>query len=190
MWCSYKYLNSGPGSVGGAFINEKHAQDISIPRFAGWWGNDPRTRFTMPREFVPVKTADAWQISNAPVFSMAALKSSLDIFSEAGMEKLVNKSRELTGYFEFIINEINLKFETRNLKLEIITPYNLNERGCQLSLIVKEKGKKVYDYLVKNGAIADWREPDVIRIAPVPLYNSFEDVFLLGEMLKKAMKEN
>jgi kynureninase len=190
MWCSYKYLNSGPGSVGGAFINEKHAQDISIPRFAGWWGNDPKTRFTMPREFVPVKTADAWQISNAPVFSMAALKSSLDIFSEAGMEKLVNKSRELTGYFEFIINEINLKFETRNLKLEIITPYNLNERGCQLSLIVKEKGKKVYDYLVKNGAIADWREPDVIRIAPVPLYNSFEDVFLLGEMLKKAMKEN
>ncbi|MEP7168097.1 MAG: kynureninase [Bacteroidota bacterium] len=190
MWCSYKYLNSGPGSVGGAFIHEKHVKDISIPRFAGWWGNDPATRFTMPKEFVPVKTADAWQLSNAPVFSMAALKSSLDIFSEAGIDQLVNKSRELTGYLEFIINEINLKFEPLNLKLEIITPYNPNERGCQLSLIVKEKGKKIYDYLVRNGAIADWREPDVIRVAPVPLYNSFEDVFLLGQLMEKAINEN
>jgi kynureninase len=190
MWCSYKYLNAGPGSVGGAYINEKHAQDISIPRFAGWWGNDPKTRFTMSKEFVPVKTADAWQLSNAPVFSMAALKSSLDVFSEAGMEKLVQKSKELTGYLEFIINEINSKVTGNGLQLKIITPMGQNERGCQLSLIVKEKGKKIFDYLVKKGVIADWREPDVIRVAPVPLYNSFEDVFLLGEMMEKAIKEN
>ncbi|MEO5571427.1 MAG: kynureninase [Bacteroidia bacterium] len=190
VWCSYKYLNSGPGSVGGAYIHEKHTQDVSIPRFAGWWGNDPKTRFTMPREFVPVKTADAWQVSNAPVFSMAALKSSLDIFSEAEMEKLVQKSKELTGYLEFLIHEMNKKMEDGRSKIEIITPYNSLERGCQLSLVIKEKGEKVYDYLVKNGAIADWREPDVIRVAPVPLYNSFEDVFLLGEMLEKGMMEN
>jgi len=190
MWCSYKYLNAGPGSVGAAYIHEKHAQDISIPRFAGWWGNDPKTRFTMPKEFVPVKTADAWQLSNAPVFSMAALKSSLDIFSEAGMEKLVQKSKELTGYLEFIINEINSRDAGNGSQLKIITPMGQNERGCQLSLIVKERGKKIFDYLVKNGVVADWREPDVIRVAPVPLYNSFEDVFLLGEMMEKAIKEN
>ena len=190
VWCSYKYLNAGPGSVGGAFVHEKHTQDISIPRFAGWWGNDPGTRFTMPKEFVPVKTADAWQLSNAPVFSMAALKSSLKIFSEAGMENLVQKSKELTAYLEFIVHEINSKLQNPDSTLQIITPINPNERGCQLSLVIKEKGKKVYDYLVKNGAIADWREPDVIRVAPVPLYNSFEDVFLLGEMLDRAMNEN
>ena len=187
VWCSYKYLNAGPGSVGGAFIHEKNTKDISLPRFAGWWGNDPSTRFTIPKEFVPVKTADAWQVSNAPVFSMAALKSSLDIFTEAGMDKLVKKSKELTGFLEFVINQINARSTGQVVPLKIITPKNQNERGCQLSLIVKNKGKKVHDYLVKNGVIADWREPDVIRVAPVPLYNSFEDVFRLGEVLEKAI---
>ncbi|MFI5218220.1 MAG: kynureninase [Bacteroidia bacterium] len=180
IWCSYKYLNAGPGSVGGTFIHEKHAANISLPRFAGWWGNDPKTRFTMPHEFVPVKSADAWQLSNAPVFSMAALKSSLDIFIEAGMENLVYKSKMLTGYLQFLISEINPK-------LKIITPSD--ERGCQLSLIIEKNGRKAYDYLVKNGVIADWREPDVIRVAPVPLYNSFEDVFRFSQILEQALKK-
>jgi kynureninase len=192
VWCSYKYLNAGPGSVGGTFIHKKNANDISLPRFAGWWGNNPSTRFTIPKEFVPVKSADAWQVSNAPVFSMAVLRSSLEIFTQAGMDSLVKKSRELTAYLEFIINEINSRctpdsYRDHDAQLKIITPNDYNERGCQLSLIVKERGKKVHDYLVKNGVIADWREPDVIRVAPVPLYNSFEDVFRLGEVLQSAL---
>lgn len=187
VWCSYKYLNSGPGSVGAAFVHEKNTLDIALPRFAGWWGNDPAIRFTMPRKFVPVLSADAWQLSNAPVFSMAALKSSLDIFEEAGMKNLVIKSRELTAYAEFIIAQINKGFTNEDDKIKIITPHMASERGCQLSMIVKNKGKKVYTYLVENGVIPDWREPDVIRVAPVPLYNSFEDVYHLGKKLKDAL---
>ncbi len=187
VWCSYKYLNAGPGSVGAAFIHENHFNESHLPRFAGWWGNDPKTRFTMPKEFVPVKSADAWQLSNAPVFSMAALKASLDVFNEAGMENLIKKSGELTAFLEFIIEEINVELKDTSAKLEIITPKNHSERGCQLSIIIREKGRSIYDHLVKHGVVADWREPDVIRIAPVPLYNSFEDVYHLGHILRQAM---
>ncbi len=179
-WCTYKYLNAGPGSVGGAFVHEKHAVNRDLPRFAGWWGNDPETRFTMPQTFVPVPAADSWQLSNAPVFSMAVLKESLQVFADAGMNRLAAKSRQLTGYLEFLIREWKLP-------LRIITPSAPGERGCQLSLIVEGNGKKLYTHLADNGVIADWRQPDVIRVAPVPLYNSFTDVFLLAEKLREGI---
>ena len=179
-WCTYKYLNAGPGSVGAAFVHERHVSNKGLPRFAGWWGNDPETRFSMPREFIPVPTADAWQLSNAPVFSMAVLKESLKIFSEAGMDNLVTKSRLLTGYLEFLINDMGLA-------IKAITTRKPEERGCQLSLIVPEKGKQLYRYLSENGVVTDWREPDVIRVAPVPLYNSFEDVYGLAVNLKEGL---
>ena len=179
-WCTYKYLNAGPGSVGGAFVHERHAANRDLPRFAGWWGNDPNTRFTMPETFVPVPAADGWQLSNAPVFSMAVLKESLEIFAEAGMDRLAAKSRGLTGYLEFLVREWKLP-------LQVITPSAPEERGCQLSLIVEGNGKKLYNHLAENGVITDWREPDVIRVAPVPLYNSFTDVFMLAEKLREGI---
>lgn len=183
VWCSYKYLNAGPGSVGGIFVHEKHHSE-NLPRFAGWWGNDPATRFTMPERFIPVKSADAWQLSNAPVFSMAPLMVSLNIFSEAGMEKLSAKSKLLTGYLEFLISEINKEQDA----ITVLTPSDENERGCQLSLVMKKNGKKVFQILAEKGIVADWREPDVIRVAPVPLYNSFDDVYHLGLNLKQAIE--
>lgn len=187
VWCSYKYLNSGPGSVGGAFINERHAKNTSMPRLAGWWGHNKNDRFKMEKDFRAMPTAEGWQVSNAPVFSMAAHKAALDIFEEAGMDKLTEKSKRLTEYLEFIIQEINSKIEIRSpkLKLEIITP---KERGCQLSIIAHGLGKSLHDKLTANGIIADWREPNVIRCAPVPLYNSFEDVFRFGETVLQILK--
>jgi kynureninase len=182
VWCSYKYLNAGPGSVGGAFIHRKHHHE-KLPRFAGWWGNNPQTRFTMPEKFIPVNSADAWQLSNAPVFSIAPLLVSLNIFSEASMNKLVDKSKKLTGFLEFIINTLNKKINV----IRILTPSNPDERGCQLSLVFQKGGKQIYQFLNDSGIITDWREPDVIRISPVPLYNSFEDVFLLGKKLEEAI---
>lgn len=176
-WCSYKYLNSGPGSVAGAFIHQRHLGDKHIPRFAGWWGHDKETRFKMQKGFIPMPTAEAWQLSNAPVFSMAAHKASLELFDEAGMEALCEKSKKLTGYLEFTIREIGNK-------LEIITP---KERGCQLSIVAHGRGKSLHDKLSAAGVIADWREPNVIRCAPVPLYNSFEDIYRFGEILRSAL---
>ena len=181
-WCSYKYLNSGPGNVAGAFVHKKHLKEKNIPRFAGWWGHDKVSRFKMENKFVPMETAEAWQISNAPVISMAAHKASLDIFDEVGMDALVEKSKKLTGYLEFVIQEINS--QTINHSLEIITP---EERGCQLSIIAHGQGKELFNKLMKEGVIPDWREPNVIRCAPVPLYNSFEDIYRFGEILKKAL---
>ena len=183
-WCSYKYLNSGPGAVAGAFVHERHASDHKLPRFAGWWGNDPETRFTMPEEFIPRNGADGWQLSNAPVFSMAALRASMEIFDEVGMEALTAKSKLLTGYMEYLIHDINDTLDGVN-RISIITPSD--SRGCQLSLVIKEGGKKVHDHLVQHGVIADWRHPNVIRVAPVPLYNNFEDVFRFGEIIKSAV---
>jgi kynureninase len=176
-WCSYKYLNSFAGSVGGAFIHERH-HDKKLPMFAGWWGYDKNTRFRMEKGFVPIPTAEAWQVSNAPILAMAAHKVALDIFMEAGMETLVEKSNKLTGYMEFVIQSISHKFE-------IITPKK--NRGCQLSIIAHGQGKELHDRLMKQGVFADWREPSVIRCAPVPLYNSFEDVYKFGEILKKLL---
>jgi kynureninase len=181
VWCSYKYLNAGPGSVGGAFVHQRHLKE-DVRRFAGWWGNDPATRFTMPKDFVPVPSADAWQLSNTPVLSMASLRASLSLFAEAGMDRLAEKSRRLTGYLEFLLRE-------SGLPVRIITPSSTEERGCQLSLIVTENGKSLHRHLTENGVAADWREPDVLRLAPVPLYNSFEDAFLLVEKMKEGVSK-
>ncbi len=183
-WCSYKYLNSGPGGVAGAFIHQKHIANKDLPRLAGWWGHEKETRFLMEKGFKPIATAEGWQLSNAPVLSMAAHKASLDIFEEAGMENLVAKGKQLSDYLFFIIEELN-----RNSKeklIEIITPKN--EKGCQVSMLMLKKGKEVFEALKQNGVLADWREPNVIRVAPVPLYNSFEDVWKFGEIVKSILK--
>lgn len=185
-WCTYKYLNSGPGSIGGIFVHEKHGNNNDLPRFAGWWGYDQETRFLMEPGFVPMKGADGWQLSNAPVMALAPIKSSLDIFEEAGMEKMLAKQAKLTGYLEFVVNQIS--DEAEGTSFEIITPKDSAERGCQLSILVTGKGKELFDYLVANSVIGDWREPNVIRIAPVPLYNSFEDVYQFGQILKAGTK--
>ena len=183
-WCSYKYLNSGPGGVSGVFINERHLNNPSIPRFAGWWGHDKETRFKMNKGFIPMPTAEAWQMSNAPVLSMAAHKASVDIFDEVGMDALVSKTEKLTGFLEFIIDDINKSLEQ---KLEIITPRDKTQRGCQLSIVAHGRGKELFNKLTEAGIISDWREPNVIRCAPVPLYNSFEDVYRFGEILKASL---
>lgn len=187
-WCSYKYLNSGPGSVAGAFVHSNH-ESADLPRFAGWWGHDKTTRFLMEKGFKPIKGAEGWQLSNAPVLSMAAHKASLDIFSEAGMPVLIQKSKKLTGFLEYIVNDINSRIKNKNEALEIITPKNPSERGCQLSIIAHGRGKTLHNDLTKNGVISDWREPNVIRLAPAPLYNSFADVYNFGRVLEKALNE-
>lgn len=184
-WCSYKYLNAGPGAVAGAFVHDRHSVNEELPRFAGWWGNDPETRFNMHETFVPKKGADGWQLSNAPIFSMAALRASMEIFDAAGMTKLRAKSELLTGYLAFIINDINIKCADRN-HISVITPNHA--RGCQLSLVIGKNGKQIHDYITGKGVIADWRHPDVIRVAPVPLYNTFNDVYLLGQHLLQAIE--
>ncbi len=181
-WCSYKYLNSGPGSVAGAFVHQKHLKNTDLPMFAGWWGHDKKTRFLMDKTFIPMETAERWQMSNAPVFSMAACRASLEIYAEAGMDALVEKSKVLTAYLEFIIEEIN---KQKNNCLQIITPKE--NRGCQISIVANGYGKSLYNKLMENGVIPDWREPNVIRCAPVPLYNSFEDVYRFGEILKSLL---
>ncbi len=178
-WCSYKYLNSGPGAVGGIYVHEKHCKDKKTFRLAGWWGHDEKTRFKMQKGFKPMQSAESWQMSNAQVFNMVAHRASLDIFDEVGIKKLREKSLKLTAYTEFLLQQV------KHLKFEIITPSNPAERGCQLSLLFKQKGKAVFEYLKENGVIADWREPNCIRIAPVPLYNSFEDVYELFSLLQK-----
>ncbi|GAB4498565.1 MAG: kynureninase [Saprospiraceae bacterium] len=181
VWCSYKYLNSGPGGPAGLFVHERHGDNSALPRFAGWWGHDESERFQMKKGFKPMRGAEGWQLSNAQIFSFAAHKASLDIFDAAGIENLREKSLLLTGFLHFVLDEAN-----RDKKLfRIITPENPAERGCQLSLLTDESGKELFNFLTDNGAIADWREPNVIRFAPTPLYNSFEDVWQLGELITK-----
>jgi len=177
VWCSYKYLNSGPGSVAGAFIHEKHHNE-NLPRFAGWWGHSKEDRFKMPDKFNPIASAEGWQLSNPPILSLAAIRASLSIFDEVGMEKLVSKSKKLTNYLVFLLNSIETD------RIEMITP---KERGCQLSIRVKNGDKKLFDSITDKGIIADWREPDVIRIAPIPLYNSFQDVFKFYKILEEEL---
>lgn len=184
VWCNYKYMNGGPGAIGGAFINSRHVKDNSIPKFLGWWGHDKETRFLMGSKYVPIPTAESWQLSNPPIFQLAALKASLDVFFDANIEKLREKSILLTGYMEYLINEKNKE----NDLIEIITPANPDMRGCQLSLRAKENGKVTYERLVKECVFCDWREPDVIRVAPVPLYNTFEDVYSFADILFKKEK--
>lgn len=177
-WCSYKYLNSGPGSVAGAFVHEKHHRNFDLPLFAGWWGTNKNTRFLMQPDFEPIPTAERWQLSNAPVFSMAACLASLEIFDKAKMQRLIEKSKKLTSYLEHVIFEV-IKFKNKNWK--IITPEDA--RGCQLSLYAGQEGKKLFEHLDNNNIITDWREPGVIRMAPVPLYNTFRDIENFGKIL-------
>jgi kynureninase len=178
IWCTYKYLNSGPGSLSGVFVHERHAYDKNLNRFTGWWSHNKETRFKMRDDFDLLPGAEGWQLSNPPILSMAAIKASLDMFGEAGMDNLITKSRKLTGYFEFLLNEL------KNDNIKIITPSQPAERGCQLSIQVKNANKNLHQKLTEAGIISDWREPDVIRCAPVPLYNSFKDVYTMVERLK------
>lgn len=183
-WCSYKYLNSGPGGVSGAFVHEKHHRS-NLPMFAGWWGYDKTQRFKMEKGFQPIPTAEAWQLSNAPVLSMSAHLAALTMFDEVGMPALIEKSKKLTAYLEFIIEEINrIKFNGKKT-LEIITPKE--SRGCQLSIIAHGYGKNLFYQLIEHGVISDWREPSVIRLAPVPFYNSFEDQYRFGKILMELV---
>lgn len=182
-WCSYKYLNSGPGGVSGVFINKKHIDNKDIPRFAGWWGYTKETRFRMEKGFEPIPTAEGWQLSNAPVLSMAAHKASLDIFTEAGMNNLFAKGQLLSDYLMFILNDINASSNEK--AIEVITPPHA--KGCQVSMLMLKKGKEIFEALKQNGVLADWREPNVIRVAPVPLYNTFTDVFMFGQIISKML---
>ncbi|MFQ3239449.1 MAG: kynureninase [Olleya marilimosa] len=181
VWCTYKYLNSGPGSLSGAFVHERHANSKDLNRFTGWWSHNKKTRFRMRDEFDQLPGAEGWQLSNPPILSMAAIRASLDVIKEAGFDKLCEKSKVLTGYFEFLINQLN------NKDIKIITPSDPNQRGCQLSIQVKNADKSLYDKLTNAGVITDWREPDVIRCAPIPLYNSFQDVYNMVERLKQLL---
>jgi kynureninase len=184
VWCSYKYLNSGPGAIAGAFVHERFAKSFDMPRFAGWWGHDEKERFQMKKDFKPMSGIDGWQVSNHPIFLSAAHLASLEIFQEAGMKPLRAKSILLTGFLEFILQQI----DPINQYFKILTPSNPQERGCQLSIFMKTNGRKVFQKLTKTGIIADWREPNVIRVAPVPLYNTFEEVFKFGEVFGRALK--
>jgi kynureninase len=181
VWCSYKYLNSGPGSLAGCFVHERH-HDVDLNRFAGWWGHEKATRFLMGDTYQPIKTAEGWQLSNPPVLSMAAILASLDIFDEADIQMLRKKSVQLTAYLEAMLlaNQSDL--------LSIITPSNSQERGCQLSLQMHNPDKRLFQFLMERGVIADWREPDVIRIAPVPLYNTFSDCWHFVDILNEGIK--
>jgi kynureninase len=181
VWCSYKYLNAGPGAIGGCFVHERHAQERSRPRLAGWWGHDPYTRFAMGPDFAPAPGADGWQISNPPILSAAPLVASLELFHDAGLTHLRAKSVALTGYLAFLLDA---------LPIEILTPGGVQARGCQLSLRLGQDarhGRAVFERLQRAGMVCDWREPDVIRVAPVPLYNSFEDVFRFAGALEAAL---
>ncbi|MBU3662537.1 MAG: kynureninase [Bacteroidetes bacterium] len=182
VWCTYKYLNSGPGGTSGVFVHERFANRPDIVRFAGWWGHDEKERFLMKKGFKPMEGAAGWQLSNAQIFPMAIHKASLELFAEAGMENLRAKSVLLTGYLEYILKAFSEH-------LTIITPSDPNQRGCQLSIIVKENGKALFDYLCSQNIIPDWREPDVIRMSAVPMYNSFEDIYHIGQALNNYFKK-
>lgn len=183
VWCSYKYLNSGPGGIAGAFVHERHAKNSDLHRFSGWWGHNEKERFQMKKGFIPMPGVDGWQLSNFPILSGAAHLASLEIFQRADIKNLRKKSIALTGYLEFLLNKIDPNETT----FTILTPKKIEERGCQLSIFIKKNGKKVFNALTKAGVIADWREPNVIRVAPVPLYNTFEEVFRFAEIFKKAI---
>jgi kynureninase len=184
VWCSYKYLNSGPGGVAGAFVHENHAHNFQLPRLAGWWGHNESERFEMKKGFKPMAGIDGWQVSNFPVISGAVHLASLEIFKKAGIKRLRKKSMLLTAYLEYLLKSI----DPEGKQFSIITPDDPNQRGCQLSVLMKANGKKTFDRIQKKGVMADWREPDVIRIAPVPLYNTFEEVYTFAEIFKTSLQ--
>jgi len=187
VWCSYKYLNSGPGGPSGLFVHQKHGNNADLPRFAGWWGHREDERFQMKKGFQPMSGAAGWQLSNAQVFASAPHLASLALFDEVGMARLREKSLKLTGYLEFLLGE--LLREQPECGLVILTPSDPMQRGCQLSLFARKNGRKLFDYLSAHGVIADWREPDVIRVAPVPMYNRFEDVYQFVALLKSGVQQ-
>ncbi len=180
-WCTYKYLNSGPGAVGGAYINEKH-HDKKLPRFAGWWGYDKPTQFKMEKGFKAMPGAQGWQLSTPAMFLYAAHRAALEVFDQAGWNRILDKQRKLTAYLWFVLDEINNSAKKKTI--EFITPRNENERGCQVSMLMREKGKNIHSTLMQQGVFTDWREPNVIRLAPVPLYNTFEEIWLFADKLK------
>ncbi len=191
-WCSYKYLNSGPGGPSGIFVHEKNGNNAALPRFGGWWGHDEEHRFLMKKGFRPMPGAAGWQLSNAQIFACAPHKVSLDMFEEAGMEALRAKSLLLTGYLEFLIKDLasGSPQSAVGSSFNIITPEDPAQRGCQLSILTGAGGKKLFEYLTENGVIADWREPNVIRVAPVPMYNRFEEAWRFAELLRDASLKN
>jgi kynureninase len=186
-WCSYKYMNSGPGNASGCFVHERHHHDNDLPRFAGWWGHNKERRFKMEPDFDPVHGADGWQISNLPILSLAPYLASVEMFAEVGMKKLIQKRNLLTAYLEFILHEIDREID--GTEFEIITPQNQEERACQLSVYLHGQGRALFEFLMKNGVITDWREPNVIRLAPAPFYCSFEDMYEFGQILKKGISK-
>ncbi|MFN4764506.1 kynureninase [Gillisia sp. Q332] len=183
-WCSYKYMNSGPGNASGCFIHERYHGLKEIPRFEGWWGHSKDRRFLMEPEFLPEPGAHAWQISNAPILALAPYLASLDIFDKVGMPALIEKRDKIVAYLEFILHQIDEEVES---DFEIITPSNQNERGTQLSVFLHGEGKELFNFLMKNGVITDWREPNVIRLAPAPFYCSYEDMYEFGQILKRGI---
>ncbi len=180
-WCSYKYLNSGPGGVGGAFVHQRHCSDSSRPRLAGWWGNDEVKRFTMPQWFEPVPTAESWQLSNAPIFSMAAHRASLDVFDQTDIQSLSAKGRALSSFLIEVLDDIHTRFPKDHLR--VLSPRNEAERGAQISTIASRNGRAMFDHLSSQGVVADWRNPDVIRMAPAPLYTRFADIVSVHTVL-------
>ena len=184
-WCSYKYMNSGPGNASGFFVHEKHHNDKELNRFAGWYGHNKERRFKMEPDFDPVHGADGWQISNLPILSLAPYLASVEMFAEVGMDKLIAKRNLITSYLEFVLHEIDKDLEGADF--EILTPANQEERGCQLSVYLHGQGRELFERLMKNGVITDWREPNVIRLAPAPFYCSFEDMYEFGQVLKQLI---
>ncbi len=184
-WCSYKYLNSSPGNIGAIFVHERHGRNFELPRLGGWWGHNKSTRFQMKNGFQPMEGAEGWQVSCVPILGMAAMKASLDVFAEAGMSALREKSEKLTGYLEYTVDRLVNEFP--DAEISVITPRDPDQRGCQISIVIAGRERKLFDDMVSAGVIADFREPCVIRMAPVPLYNSFEDVFTFGAVMRDLL---
>ena len=184
-WCSYKYLNSSPGNAGAIFVHERHGRSFDLPRFGGWWGHDKDTRFKMEPGFQPMEGAEGWQLSNVPILGMAAMKASLELFASVGMDALREKSEKLTGYLEYTINELAAEFPDAGIS--VITPRDPAQRGCQVSMNCAGRERELYDDLLAAGVIADFREPCIIRMAPVPFYNSFEDVHTFGRVMRELL---
>jgi kynureninase len=185
-WCSYKYMNSGPGNASGVFVHNKHHTNKHLNRFAGWWGHNKERRFKMEPEFDAVEGANGWQVSNLPILSLAPYLASVEMFDQVGMDALVTKRDKITSYLEFILKEVAKDTQGN---FEIITPENPAERACQLSVFLHGQGRQLFDYLMAQGVIVDWREPNVIRLAPAPFYSSFEDMFVFGEILKAGIND-
>jgi kynureninase len=183
VWCSYKYLNGGPGCVAGCFVHERHAREWEVPRFAGWWGHDEKTRFEMGPDFQAMVGAEGWQLSNPSIVSLAVLRASMEIFHEAGMERLRKKSKSLTGYLEFLLDR------NASNDFAIVTPREKERRGAQLSIRIPRNGRALCEQLTQQGIFGDWREPDTFRVAPVPLYNSYLDVFQFARGFVAAINQ-